>query len=80
MKRVKLLPAVPTREELLLSRCLDGLVLSDRWWQPQEGFSVSSLQPQEGCGGDAQLWAQGWDSFAQSSRQPQSQLLKHEEV
>lgn len=61
MKRVKLLPAMPTREKLLTSRCLDGVASSDRWCQPREGFSVGSLQPQEGCGGDAQLWARGWD-------------------
>lgn len=80
MKRVKLLPAMPTREKLLTSRCLDGVAWSDRCCQPREGFSDGSLQPQEGCGGDAQLWARGWDSSAQSCRQPRSQLLKRREA
>jgi len=69
-----------TGEDLLPPRCLDGVVLSDRWCHPQEGFSASSLQWQEGCEGHARLWARGWDSFARSCLQPLSQLLKRREA
>lgn len=80
MRHVKLLPAMPTGEKLLPSSCVDGVVLSDRWCQPRKGFSVGSLQLQEGCKGDAQQWAQGWDGFARSCHQPRSQLLKYREA
>lgn len=76
MRHVEVLPAVPTREKLLLPRCLDGAALSDGWCQPWEGFSLGSLQPWEDHRGDAQLWVQGQHSLACSCHQPRTQLLR----